>query len=75
MKLKYKDKTYNIIDENFPLAYPNHTVWFMYEEGNYSCDCNKSSFIKRQRDPQFPEMECGDEVELVDLIITYEKRK
>lgn len=40
---------------------------FMWEEGNYSCDCNKSLFIQRQCDPSFPDMHCGESIELVSL--------
>jgi hypothetical protein len=39
---------------------------FDIEENNYSCDCNRSLLIQQELDSSFPQMECGDTVELVD---------
>ncbi len=39
---------------------------FMFEEGNYSCDCNRSLFIQAT-DPSFPAYECGETIKLVDF--------
>lgn len=49
---------------------------YMYTEGNYACDCNRSDFITRNCDANFPEMECGDTIKLVSLTPrpTYQKR-
>jgi hypothetical protein len=44
----------------------DHQVTHMYTEGNYGCDCNRSDFI-REVDETFPEMECGDSIELVSI--------
>jgi len=57
--LEYKNQKYSFIDKN--------TTYFMWEEGNYSCDCNKSLFIQRNCCPDFPEMECGDRITLVSM--------
>ena len=43
------------------------SVTFAFDEGNYSCDCNRSLFIQQQCDPDFEEMDCGGEIELVSL--------
>lgn len=43
-----------------------HLTRYMWEEGNYSCDCNKSLFA-RQRGFDCNELECGDTIELVSL--------
>jgi hypothetical protein len=42
-------------------------VYWMYEEGNYACDCNRSLFIGQECDEDFPEMPCGDTIELVSI--------
>lgn len=68
--LKYKDKLYHF-EDNFGKEYPEDMIRFQYEENNYSCDCNRSLFIQRYCDVSFPEMECGKEIELVNLEIVY----
>jgi hypothetical protein len=40
---------------------------YLYEEGNYACDCNRSDFIAEHCDKNFPELECGDTVNLISL--------
>lgn len=40
---------------------------FWWEEGNGGCDCNRSIFIKRFCDPDFPDMTCGHEIELLGI--------
>jgi hypothetical protein len=68
--LKYKDKLYSY-EDNFGKEYPEEYARFQYEENNYSCDCNRSLFIQRNCDGNFPEMNCGEEIELVSLEIVY----
>lgn len=38
---------------------------FLWEEGNYSCDCNRRRFIEHARTGGWPDSPCGDEVKLV----------
>lgn len=47
----------------FGYAYPEESACYMFEDGNYSCDCNRSIFINSQY-PDFPEMDCGDQIEM-----------
>lgn len=50
--------------------YPWASVEYMYREGNYSCDCNRSTFIQRDdmgNVPDFPDLDCGDAIALVSL--------
>lgn len=68
--LKYQDKIYTY-EDNFGKEYPEDMVRFQYEENNYSCDCNRSLFIQRYCDESFSEMNCGEEIELVNLEIVY----
>lgn len=63
--LKYKDSIYILIDQAWENEYGE--VDYMWERGNFSCDCNKSLFIQRQCDENFPEMSCGDEVVLISV--------
>jgi hypothetical protein len=68
--LKYKGKTY-FYEDNFGKEYDAKYAIFQYKENNYSCDCNRSLFIQRYCDETFPELECGDEIKLVNLEIIY----
>ncbi len=36
---------------------------FMFGDGDLSCDCNRSGFIRAYHDKKFPEMDCGEEIE------------
>ena len=63
--LKYKDKGY-IFKYDWG-KYSIEGADFMFEEGNYSCDCNKSIFIRQYCDKDFPEMECGQKIKLINL--------
>jgi len=62
--LKYKDKEY-FYEDDFGYEYPSESVEFQYKENNYSCDCNRSLFIQRYCDENFPELNCGDKIKLI----------
>jgi len=66
--LRYMEKEYTI-EEDFGYGYPEESASFMFEEGNYSCDCNLSTFIQQQCDRAFPTLDCGEEIEIVDIEI------
>ncbi len=70
MDLVYKGTVYPL-EYNFGKEYEESTARFMFFDGNYSCDCNKSLFIQRHCDKDFPEMECGDEIEIKNFRIEY----
>jgi hypothetical protein len=64
--LSYKGKIYHIhdewhewTDENFPP--------YIWMEGNYACDCNRSDFINNQCDPNFELINCGEEIKLITI--------
>jgi hypothetical protein len=54
---------------DFGYGYPAHAVRFMFEDGNYSCDCNKRIFLERYCGVPDEIDECGDEIELVSLVV------
>ena len=72
LEMEYKGNFYNL-EEDFGYEYPADSVRYMFFDGNYSCDCNKSLFIQRQCDENFPELDCGDEIEITKLDIVYEQ--
>lgn len=70
---RYQDKEF-ILRFNFEIKdYPEDAAIWMFTEGNYSCDCNRSLFIRRQfGEDAIPELSCGDTIELLDYHIEYE---
>ncbi len=64
--LKHKDKTFTFIYD-WESDYRVEAADFMFEEGNYSCDCNKSLFIQEHCDKSFPKMTCGQQIKLIEL--------
>ena len=63
---KYKDKTF-VLTEDFGKDYPAEHAEWMFTEGNYACDCNRSLFIRRQHGKTaMPELKCGEQIELID---------
>jgi hypothetical protein len=68
--LKYKDTIY-FYEHDFGKEYEEKYVRFQYEENNYSCDCNRSLFIQWYCDETFPELDCGEKIELINLEVIY----
>ena len=54
------------LEYNFGYGFSTEDAMYMFEEGNYNCDCNLSSFIS-EKYKDFPELECGDEIVLENL--------
>lgn len=80
LKEKIKDaiKAVYSFDGKEYVTFHDHYIWvqpddyegqweYIYREGNYSCDCNKSLFIQRQCDPSFPDMTCGHKIKMTSL--------
>ena len=69
--LKYKDMVYTI-HYDFGYEYPEEVAIFMFEEGNYSCDCNMSSFIQDEYgEDAIEELDCGEEIEMINYHFEY----
>lgn len=56
---------------DFGFGYDPESARYMFEDGNYSCDCNRSLFLNRELDGIFPELTCGNEIEMKDFKIEY----
>ena len=70
--LKYKNEEF-VIHYDFGYEFPEENAIFMFEDGNYSCDCNKSLFIQREYgEDVIQELNCGDDIELIDYHFEYE---
>lgn len=61
---------YNIT-EDFGYGYPQDSAEFMFEEGNYACDCNRSRMIQ-DVEPDFRPLDCGDTITLQKMYFTFE---
>ncbi len=66
-KLSYKEKEY-IIEDNLSKKPEDDEIPFIWEDGNYACDCNRSQFIQEQCDENFQELSCGHEIKLLGII-------
>lgn len=64
VSLLYKGHTY-VFESDFGHDYPAESAHYMFKEGNYACDCNRSLFIQRAGNPDFNELGCGHKIELV----------
>ena len=52
--------------------FPEETAIFQFLDNNYSCDCNRSLFIREEYGKNaIPELDCGDEIMLVKYHIEY----
>ena len=71
---KYKDKEYTV-HYDFGKDYNKESAKWMFLEGNYSCDCNRSLFIRREYgEDAIPEFDCGKEIKLLSYQI-YEPKE
>lgn len=74
--LEYKEKRYCFDDawceyEGWTDEDYDKSMVYWWSDGNGGCDCNRSSYIQLNCDPNFPEMECGDEIELIDIVVRH----
>lgn len=68
---KYRDDTF-VIHCDFGYEYPEESAIYMFTQGNYSCDCNRSLFVRNQHgENAIPELGCGCEIEMVDYAFVY----
>jgi hypothetical protein len=58
---------------DFGYGFSDATAEFMFEEGNYSCDCNKSLFLSREYPNENIELHgCGDTILIHNFTIHHE---
>lgn len=71
VKLKYKDKEYDIT-QNHGTNYTDLDAYYIWEDGNYACDCNRSTFIREKYGNDVcPQLNCGDEIDLVFINVEF----
>ena len=56
---------------DFGYAYDPDSARYMFEDGNYSCDCNKTIFLSDEH-PEIEEWDCGDKIQLKDFTVVLE---
>ena len=57
--------------KDFGYGYNAESAHFMFHDGNYSCDCNKSLFLDRVYGG-FDEMDCGDTIQIRNFRVVEE---
>lgn len=56
--------------DDFGYGYSAGSARYMYEEGNYSCDCNRSEFL-RNLGVHIDELDCGDTIDMKNFFVAY----
>lgn len=70
--LKYQGKEF-VIHYDFGYEFSEKQAIYMFELGNYSCDCNRSLFIQREYGKNaIPFLGCGNEIKLINFHFEYE---
>lgn len=70
IEFSYKGKIYPV-EYNFGKEYDCDSAEFIFFDGYYSCDCNRSLLIKRQCDKNFPELDSGNEIKIKKFQIKF----
>lgn len=66
------DTQYYVIHYDFGYEYEKESAEFMFLDGNYSCDCNRSLIIQREYgDDSIPELKCGERIKMLSYHIEY----
>jgi len=78
INFKYKGKEYpiDLYDDITFVSWnswgDNIWNWWWWEEGNGSCDCNRSMQIQKVYS-EFPELDCGENIEMIDYYVLKDK--
>lgn len=72
MKFIFPDLTEVSYTHDFGVDYPEESAIFMFKEGNYACDCNRSLFIEEILSDFDGDWDCGDKIELKDFTVSKE---
>lgn len=68
MVLEYKGKQYPL-EYDFGVGYPAESALYMWEEGNYACDCNRALFLHKQY-PEFEEdFKCTADIDMLSIVV------
>lgn len=62
----YEGKEYPY-EYDFNVMYPEYAAHYMFEDGNYSCDCNRSGFIYSKYGKVIPDLPCGHTIQMKDF--------
>lgn len=65
LEFEYENEIYRL-KYDFGFAFPPNVAYFQWCENNYSCDCNRSIFL-RKKYPNFPELDCGETIKLLSI--------
>jgi hypothetical protein len=66
--MRYRGHTY-VFEQDFGFEYKSSSAVWMFKEGNYACDCNRSMFIQ-EVNPMFPSLGCGRKIKLLKIRTT-----
>lgn len=70
MVFQYKGQKYPL-EYDFGVGYEERMARFMFEDGNYSCDCNRATFLS-EKFQVFNDVDgCGEEIEMLSFHCEY----
>lgn len=67
----FRGQTY-VYGYNFGPEYAPSSAEFMFECGNYSCDCNRSTFLREGGHQEVPTLDCGNEIKMTNLEVVFQ---
>ena len=70
--LRYEGTLYHVVDHDWWATESEEDVEWVRDSwlfGNFVCDCNRSMLIQSCYE-DFPLLSCGDEIELIQLLLT-----
>lgn len=68
---QYQGEEFNL-HRDFGYEFPEDVAVFQFVENNYSCDCNRSIFIRQEYgEDAIPELNCGEEIKLKNYHFEY----
>lgn len=59
-----------VYNYDFGPEYEEESARYMFESGNYSCDCNRSHFLT-EIDPDFPPLDCGNQIKMLEMVVRF----
>lgn len=61
------------LEYDFGIGYSAESAEFMWEEGNYACDCNRAIFLSEKYPEAFSRSnrDCGDSIDLISFKVEH----
>lgn len=72
MRMRLADGRVFGLSYNFGFGFPEDVARYMFESGNYSCDCNRGAFLDMAYGlPELADLDCGDAITMDDFAVEF----